>query len=106
MGFMELFGAYVNVTIDTFSAKNVSIMNGVPLIGRPGHEDPANPTMVEILNVVLEDIGETEDPQFTEVMGPSVLTGGVGLIFDCLGPSEVTVRNLTARNVKFASMGA
>ena len=105
MGFVVKFGRMANVSIDTFSARNVSIMHGVHLIGRVNHEDSGDPSIMQIRDVVLEDIIETENERFTEFFSPSRSTEGFGLIFDLLGPTELTVRNLTARNMQFGSMG-
>ena len=96
-GFVHINEGCVNVSIAGFSAKNVSIKNGVAFIGMfsyyPFYEECR--ARVDITNVLLEDIVEI----FEKGEGPEG-----GLIFNFDGPVDLTVRNLIARNLQFKSI--
>lgn len=93
----------MNVSLQGFSAKNVSMGNGASLIIMSDQEDIHEyPTRVDIQDVTLEDIVEIEDE---ETGGEDELTiGGGGLVFAISGPGDLTMRNLTARNIQFKSI--
>ena len=94
VGFVAFLESCANISLEGFSIKNVSMGDGVPLISMIAGNDIQNyPTKVDIFDVTLEDIVKIEDLE--------------SAIFDLGGPVELTVRNLTARNVhiKGALMG-
>ena len=97
-GLVSIEESSVNISIEGFSVKNVSLQNGAALIGIiPYMNTPLYPTKVEIWDVILEDIVEIEDEELEEP------EKGVE-IFRLEGPFELTVRNLTARNIQFKSI--
>ncbi len=95
VGFVMLIGSNVNVSLEGFSAKNVSIPYGTPLFGVRNLPDYSQDYFrrVNIVDVTFEDIVEIGETR-----------GGGGLIFDISGPEELKVRNLTARNIQFKSI--
>ncbi len=85
----------MNVSLEGFSIKNVSIKKGATLVTMySSFETPEYPTKMDIWDVTLEDIVEIEDEE---------LEGGA-MIFNLSGPVELTVRSLGARNIQFKSI--
>ena len=107
-GFASLSGSYVNVSLEGFSAKNISVLNRGSLIEMYKFDiGQKNLIRMNIWDFVLEDIVEIGDPlELHEVENDIItdITEENGLIFHLSGLIELSVRNLTGRNLKFESI--
>ena len=94
-GFIQVISSSVNITFDGFTARNVTLVNGISLVWLVGlPEDVDSPTTFTIRDTVLEDIVEVEDEA-------EVQDTGIGLVFDISGPTNFVVENLSARDIQF-----